>query len=284
MIGPATSGNMKAAREAANQNKIPLITGSATIDDLTVDKNGKLMPYIFRTCYKDSFQGHAMAVYVTKTLKLKKIAVLTDSTSDYSKGLSKYFDDTFKKNGGSIVDEESINSADKDFKAVLIKLKAKNPQGIYLPCYYEAASQIIKQARELGIKASFFGGDGYGDPGMVKLAGASNLKNVYYTNHYAPDSKEAAVLKFKQAFKKKYGKEPNAFNALAYDAANLLFSAIKKAGSTDGAKIKAALEQTTGFKAVTGTFSIDDKHNTVKSTVILKKDGSKDVYQATVQP
>lgn len=91
LLGPATSGNTKAASPAAMQNKIPLISASATADDITVDSNGKVREYIFKTCYSDSFQGIMMAEFAYNDLGLKNAAILNDSTSDYSKGVSKIF-------------------------------------------------------------------------------------------------------------------------------------------------------------------------------------------------
>lgn len=284
MIGPATSGAMKAVREVAEKYKVPTISGSTTAEDVTVKKDGKTYGYIFRTCFADSFQGHSMAMFATKNLKVKKVAMLVDNSTDYSKGLAKYFKSTFTKNKGKIIKEENFTAQENDFRAVLASIRSSKPDAIYLPAYTKEAGKIIKQAREMNIKVPILGGDGFGDPEIVKLAGKGNMKDVYFTNHYSPDSTEPEVAKFKKAYKAKFGKEPNAFAALAYDAAKLMFDAMKRAGSTDPDKIKAALENTKDYKGVTGKISIDGKHNSVKSTVIIKLDGAKSKYVTTVAP
>lgn len=274
LLGPATSGNTKAATPAAMQNKVPLISASATADDVTVDSNGKVRDYIFKTCFSDSFQGVMMANFATDDLKAKKAALLVDSTSDYSKGLSKSFKGTLQSKGGSVTTEEAYQAKDTDFKAVLTKIKGTNPDVLFVPGYYEEVGLIVKQARELGLNVPILGCDGYDSPKLTEIAGKDALKNVYYSNHYSSLDNSPEVVKFRDAFKKKYGKDPDAFNALGYDMAYFLADALKRAGAVDTEKLKDALASTKDFKGVTGQFSIDENHNPVKSITILEmKDG-----------
>lgn len=274
LLGPATSGNTKAASTAATQNKVPLISASATDDGVTVDKNGKVRDYIFKTCFSDSFQGVIMANFAYTDLGTKNAVILEDVGSDYSKGLSKSFDAQYTELGGKIVAKEAYQAKDSDFKAVLTKIKGANPDVVYLPGYYESAALIIKQARELGLTVPFLGGDGYDSPKLAELAGKENLSKVYFTNHYASSDTTPEVVKFKEAFKAKYNKEPDAFNALGYDLGYFAADAIKRAGSADREKIKKALAETKDFKGITGSISIDEKHNPVKSITVLEvKDG-----------
>lgn len=274
LLGPATSGNTKAATPAAMQNKVPLITASATADDVTVDSNGKVREYIFKTCFSDSFQGVMMANFATNDLKLTKAAVLVDSTSDYSKGLAKNFKGTYKKNGGTVLTEEAYQANDTDFKAVLAKIKNTNPDVLYVPGYYQEVGLIVRQARDMGLNVPILGGDGYESPKLAELAGKDALNNVYYSTHYSSMDTSPEAVKFRQAFTKKYGKEPDAFSALGYDMGYFLADALKRAGSTDSAKLTSALAATKNFKGVTGVFSMDKNHNPVKSvTIIQMKDG-----------
>lgn len=274
LLGPATSGNTKAASPAAMQNKVPLISASATADDVTVDSNGKVREYIFKTCFSDSFQGVMMANFATNDLKLAKAAVLVDSTSDYSKGLAKNFKETFKKNGGAILTEEAYQAKDTDFKAVLTKIKNTNPDVLFVPGYYEEVGLIVRQARDMGLNVPILGGDGYESPKLAEIAGKDALNDVYYSTHYSSKDTSPEVEKFREAFTKKYGKEPDAFSALGYDMANFLVDALKRADSTDSTKLKNALAATKNFKGVTGTFSMDKNHNPVKSvTIIQMKNG-----------
>lgn len=272
ILGAATSGNTKAAAPLANQYKVPMVSASATADDVTVDKNGKVREYMFKTCFSDSFQGVIMAKFAGEDLGAKKAAMLIDNSSDYSKGLA----DSFKKNyTGEIVAEEAYKSEDTDFKAVLTNIKAKNPDVLFVPGYYEEVGLIIKQARELGLDVPVLGGDGYDSPKLIELAGKDALNKVYYTNHYSSQDTSEEVTKFRDAFKAKYNKEPDAFNALGYDLGYLAADAIKRAGKAEPEAIKEALAATKDFKAVTGNLSMDEKHNPVKAITILEvKDGA----------
>lgn len=274
ILGPATSGNTKAASPIAVQNKVPLISASATADDVTVDNNGKVREFIFKTCFSDSFQGVIMANFAYEDLGKKNAVLLVDNTSDYSKGLAKSFKETFEKFGGKIIKEEAYQSKDTNFKAVLTAIKGLNPEVIYLPGYYEEVGLIVKQAREQGITTPILGGDGYESPKLAELAGKTALNEVYFTNHYSSKDNAEEVVKFQQAFKAKYNKEPDAFNALGYDLAYFLADAIKRTGEVDSVKLKDVIAATKDFKGITGNISIDANHNPVKSITILQmKDG-----------
>lgn len=273
ILGPATSGAMKATIPVITKNKIPVISASTTADDVTVDADG-VKEFVFRICYNDSFQGTVMANFALNNLNAKSAVMLIESTSDYSKGLAKNFEETFTKGGGTIVGQEAYVAKEKDFNAVLTKIKGMNYDVIFLPGYYEEAGLIIKQARALGIDKPILGADGFDSPTLLDLAGAEALNKVYFSNHYSSLDEDPLVKKFIEDFKKKYNKEPNAFHALGYDLGHFIADAIKRANSTDPVKIKDALAATKDFKAVTGSFSIDENHNPVKAIVVIElKDG-----------
>lgn len=274
LLGPATSGNTKAAIPAATQNKIPLVSASATADDVTVDSNGNVREYVFKTCFSDSFQGVMMAEFALKDLGFKNAAILADSTSDYAKGLSKAFKETFTGQGGKVLAEEAYQAKDTDFRAVLTNLKGLNPEVLFIPGYYEEVGLIVRQARELGLNVPILGADGYESPKLTEIAGKDVLNHVYYSSHYSSMDEAEEVVKFKENFKAKYGKEPDAFNALGYDLGYFFKDALERAGEANPEKIKDALAATKDFKGVTGTVSIDENHNPVKSvTIIEMKDG-----------
>jgi branched-chain amino acid transport system substrate-binding protein len=277
VLGPATSGSFKAEIPVATKNKIPVISGSATADDVTVDSNG-VKEYAFRICYNDSFQGTAMANFAMKNLSAKKAVIIMDSSSDYGKGLAENFIKTFTDAGGTIVSKEAYVAKDTDFNAILTKIKGMQYDVIYIPGYYQEAGLIIKQARAQGITAPVLGADGFDSPSLVELAGASALNDVYFTNHYSSLDKDPMVLKFIEDFKAKYKKDPDAFHALGYDLAKFVADGIKRAEKVDSESIKNALASTENFAGVTGSFSIDKNHNPVKAIVVI---GLKDGAQAT---
>lgn len=274
LLGPATSGNTKAASPAAMENKVPLISASATDDNVTMDSNGKVREYIFKTCFSDSFQGLMMAEFALNDLELKNAAILADSTSDYAKGLSKAFKERYTSLGGTVLAEEAYQEKDTDFKAVLTNLKSKNVDVLFVPGYYEEVGLIVRQARELGLDMPILGADGYESPKLTEIAGKDVLNHVYYSSHYSSMDTSEDVVEFNENFKAKYNNEPDAFNALGYDLGYFFKDALERAGESDREKLKEALASTKEFTGVTGTFSIDENHNPVKSvTVIEMKDG-----------
>lgn len=270
LLGPATSGNTKAATPAAMQNKIPLISGSATEDGITVDSNGNVRDYIFKTCFNDSFQGVMMAEFAFNDLGLKNAAILADTTSDYAQGLSKNFKEIFTNLGGSVLTMEAYQQKDTDFKAVLTNIKGKNPDVLFVPGYYEEVGLIARQAREMGLNIPILGGDGYESPKLIEIAGKESLNDVYYSSHYSPLDDTEEVVRFKENFQAKYGNDPDSFNALGYDMIYFLKDALTRAGEANPEKLKEALATTKDFKGVTGTLSIDEKHNPLKSVTILE--------------
>ena len=276
VLGPATSGAFKAEIPVANDNKVPVISGSATADDVTVDASG-VKEYAFRICFNDSYQGTAMANFAYKNLKVKKVVIILDNASDYSKGLAKSFKDTFTEVGGTIAAEEAFVAGETDFNAVITKIKDKDFDAIFIPGYYQEAGLIIKQARAQGIDVPIMGADGFDSPTLVELSGAAAANDIYFSNHYSSLDEESVVVDFIKAFKEKHDKDPDAFNALGYDLAKFACDGIGRAGGEGGEALKDALAGTEEFKGVTGTFSVDENHNPVKAVVVIEMQDGKQV-------
>ncbi|HPF21206.1 MAG TPA: ABC transporter substrate-binding protein [Syntrophomonas sp.] len=284
-IGPLTSGNVAGSTPVMMDNKIPLIAPAATAANVTVDdKTGATRDYIFRVCFIDPFQGTLMAQFAADNLKAKKAVIYGDTSSDYGKGLAEYFKKTFVEKGGEVIAEEGFVKDDRDFRAALTKIKGLNPDFIYIPGYYQEVAPLIKQARELGITAPMGGGDGWDSPDMVSVAGAAALNNTFFTNHYSSQDKDPKIVKFVEAFKAKYNKEPDAFAALGYDAVQLMVQGLKDAGEADPVKLAAAIAQIKDFEGITGKMSIDEQHNPVKAGVVIEfKDGAQ-IMNTRIQP
>ncbi len=282
--GIFTSSSAIAACNISETAKVPYLAVGATNPAVTVAKDGSTKPNTFRVCFIDPFQGTVGANFVTNELKAKTAAIYIDNSSDYSKGLADFFKKSFVANGGSIVAEEAYLQKDTDFKAVLTKIKATNPELIYVPGYYEEVGKIIKQARELGITVPIVGGDGWDSPKLPEIAGAEALNNTFFTNHYSPDSDSAESKAFVAAFEKEYNQKPDAPAVLGYDALKLMVDAIKRAGAADPAKVSKALAETKSFNAVTGALALNDKHDAVKSVTIIKFQDGKQAYCSTVNP
>ncbi len=285
VTGFTTSSNGIAASSVAEANKIPFVAAATTNPKVTINEaSGKAKDYTFRVCFIDPFQGTVGANFVLNTLKAKKAAIMVDNSSDYSKGLVAVFKPAYTAGGGTVVAEEAYLQKDQDFKTILTNIKAANPDVIYLPGYYEEVGKIVKQARELGITASFVGGDGWDSPKLAEIGGGAALNNTYFTNHYSVEDKSPKSRAFVEAYQKEYGQLPDAMAVLGYDAAYALVDAIKRAGSAEPQKIREALAATKNFPAVTGDLTLNEKHDAVKSAVIIEMKDGKQVYRETIKP
>ena len=285
MVAPATSGNVQATVQIANEHKVPIVTGSGTNELITVNEDGSVNEYAFRTCFIDPFQGIVAANFATDELKAKNVAIYTDSSSDYAKGLAAAFKAQLEENGGKVVKEEAYVADDVDFKSTLTNLKGANPDFIFIPGYYEEVGLIVKQARELGITVPLMGADGWDSPTLLELAGADALNNTYITNHYSSGDPDDKIQDFVKAFEAENGSAPNAFHALGYDTIYYLKDAIERAGdNVTGEEIAKQLAATKDLSLVTGTFTVDDKHNPVKSATVLEYvDGARE-FKTKVNP
>lgn len=270
VVGPATTGNTEAQLPIFTEAGIPMVSPSATGDDITFDEEGNVLEYFFRVCFNNSYQGRAGAAYAVDTLGAETAIVLIDQSSDYSQGLADNFIQTFEERGGTIVHQDSFQAGDTDFSAILTTAVTMDFDVIYIPAYYTESGLIIKQARELGIEQAIIGPDGFSSDVLVELAGAENARNIYYTDHFSNESEEPAVQEFLANYEAKFGKEGGTWSALGYDAAMLIIDAIERSGSTDPAEITAAIAATEEFEGVTGTFAIDENHNPVKPTVMIE--------------
>ncbi len=267
IVGPATTNAGTAEIPNITKAKVPSVSPSATDPNYTLQKNGKVQPFVFRACYQNNFQGGSAAKFVMNNIKAKRVAVYTDNSSDYGNGLAKAFKKTYK---GKIVDSQTFSEGDKDFNAVLTSFKAKKVDAIYVPGYYTEVGLIIKQARQIGIKAPIVGSDGMADPKLVQIAGAKNASKIYYTTPFSTQvaAKDPTASKFMSDFKNRYHEEAPTFSALAYDAVYMIKEAIENEKSDDSAKITKGLEQIKDFTGVTGKITVDKDHNPEKPIAV----------------
>ncbi|WP_341932202.1 ABC transporter substrate-binding protein [Streptococcus pluranimalium] len=263
IVGPMVSSAVASASPNAEKAAVPLVAPAATQDDLTVDKDGKTRPYMFRTTFIDSYQGEAISKFATDELKAEKVVLYYDNSSDYAKGIAKEFKKQYK---GEIVNESTFQAKDTDFQSALTKFKDADFDAVVMPGYYQEVGTIIKQAREMGIDAPIVGPDGFADDKLVELAGAKNASDVYYISGYSAKSSDKAA-DFAKAYKEKYGEEPSMFAALGYDSVYMVAEAAE--GAKNSAELAKNLAKTKDFEGVTGTMTIDKKHNPVKSVSVV---------------
>ncbi len=264
LVGEVASSLSLAVAPICQERGIPMLSPSSTNPTLT----GK-GDFVFRACFTDDQQGAYMATFAAKR-GYKKGAILMDVGQDYSKGLADVISREFPKLGGTIVGQESFQSGDKDFSAALTKLKGMDIDVVFLPGYYTEAGLIIKQARgESGLMVPFIGGDGWDSPQLVELAGESLNTDCYFVNHYSKSDERPKVQQFVSNFKAKFGFDPDALAACAYDAIYIVAAAINAAGSAEPKAIRDALAKTKDFDGVTGQITLNEQRDALKPCVVL---------------
>lgn len=279
IIGEAISGNTMAGNPISEAAKVPSVAPVAT--NPLVNQGKK---FAFRACFVDPFQGEVGARFARDNLKAQTAAVIIDTAQDYCVGLGNYFIKEFERLGGKIVSKTFIQTGDQDFSAQLSAVQSVKPDIIYAPNYYTEDALMAKQARDLGITAPILTGDGAQADTLLQIGGKA-VEGMYFTGHF---HKEAAATdrakEFIKRYETKYKKNADAFGALGADAYFLLLDAIKRAGATDGTKIRDALASTKDFQGVSGIMTMGEEGNPIKSMVINKVQGGNFVYVTTINP
>jgi branched-chain amino acid transport system substrate-binding protein len=224
-----------------------------------------------------------MAKFARDNLKANTAAVLYDVASEYNKGIAEIFKKEFEAMGGKLVAFESYTKDDKDFSSQLTKIKAANPDVLFLPNYYNEVPLQVQQARRLGLTCAIIGSDSWGSDELLKLGG-KDLEGCFFSTHYAPDIATPEAQKFIKEYEAKYGKKPDDVAALTYDSLNLLLTAISKAGSLDRQKVRDALANITEFEGVTGKMKFKGTGDPIKSAVIIQIKDGKFTYFDSVAP
>lgn len=277
LLGEVASSRSLEAAPICQQAGIPMISPASTNPKVT-----EVGDQIFRVCFIDPFQGTVLSKFALSK-GWKKVAILTDVKQDYSVGLSQFFKSHIVENGGEVVSEQSYSSGDKDFKAQLTAIKGTQPDAILASGYYTEAGLIALQARELQITVPLLGGDGWDSPSLVEVGGKA-IEGSFFSNHFSVEDPSPLIQEFLKKYRAKYNAEPDAMAALGYDSAMILADALKRAGTTEGAKLKEAIAQTKGFVAVTGKITLNAARNADKSAVMLVVKDGQFRYVETVAP
>ena len=279
VAGPTISATTAAVAPLADQSKLVTIAPAATSDSIETGN------YLFRTCFKDSYQGEVAARFAAENLKVKKVAVLYGTGDPYSSGVGEAFAKAAEKLGLEVVDKESSSSADDtEYSAQLQKIQASGAELLYAPYYYSVAGPyIIPQARSVGFEGYVMGPDGY--DGLKLTGDKSQYNKTYYTTHYsADDNTNTKVQDFIKSYKSKNNAEPNTFAALGYDTIYMIKQAIEKAGENATREdVRNAVAGMT-FDGVTGKFTMDKSGSPTKSVTVLEMKDGKPVYNTTVRP
>jgi branched-chain amino acid transport system substrate-binding protein len=278
LIGENASSRTLAAAPIAQSYGVPIISPSST--NVEVTKKGD---YVFRVCFIDSYQGGVLSSFAYRTLNARKAAILVDARNDYSVGLAAAFRERFEKEGGRIVGEMKYTEGDSDFSAQLTAIRDLQPDVLFVPGYYTDAGLVARQAKSLGLSATLLGADGWDSPKLAEIGGAA-VEGAYFSNHYSVDDPSPVGRRFVDAYRKRYRADPDSIAALSYDAVRLLADAIRRAGSTEGKRVRDALAGTRDFEGVTGRITMDADRNPIKPAVILQVSGGRFRFVTSVAP
>ena len=279
IVGSSTSGPTIAISTLAQRNRVVLISPSAT--NITVTDAGD---FVFRACFIDPFQGVVGADFAYDTLGSRRAAVLYDAGADYNTGLAEAFRDQFRTLGGQIVAFEAYQTGDVDFNAQVTRIRAANPDVVYLSNYLNDVRLQAIQLRDLGVNVPLVGGDGW--EGLVDIAG-NEMLNGFWTSGFASDTTDPRGVAFVRAFQTRFGRPASQFAALGYDAMMLLADGIRAAGTFDAPAVKDAMARIDG-SYVTGRIRFDSRRNPIKGASMLEiarvNGVLTNVYKTTVNP
>ncbi len=264
LVGPVTTTPTLAVAARAAADNMPMITASATAYDVT-----SAGANVFRACFLDPFQAQLMAQFAAESLKATKVAVIYDNTNDYSIGLSDSFQAKAKELGMEVVAVESAKENDADYTPQLSKIADAQPEAVFVCYYYETAALVLRQSVDVGLEAVMMGGDGWTDIQKQLLDAPELLESAVYCDSFSVEDDSPVAQAFVKAFSEKHGQTPAGFNALGYDAAKIMLTAMEKAGA--GADKQAIVDQlkATDLEAVTGHIKFDDHNDPIKSAFIM---------------
>ncbi len=279
VLGPKNSDTAISLGQRAGELKTPFIATNATHPRVTLDDSGRTKPYAFRACFTDPFQGTAMAAFASVRLNGKRAALYVDTLSEYSQGIGSFFEKEFIKRGGVIVYKNEYRGGETDFGKIKQELKNDNVDLVFIPGFSIDVSRFIPQARKAGFEGPIVGGDAWDIDTIRQLIGDSHLKNLFYADMFSADDNNIRVTEFKQKFMQlSEGRMPNAAAVLGYDATLVLLDAVKRADSVTGEGIRAALEQTKDIPGVSGTISMNRKHDVENSIIVMGVANGRSVF------
>ena len=284
IIGDVTTAPTVAVVVESQADNMPMITASATAASVTLAEDGTIYENMFRSCFIDPFQGSKMASFASEKLSAKTAAVIFNTGSDYSIGLSDSFQEQAATLGLELVAIESYADGATEFQSQLTNIAAKNPDVLFVPDYYSVVALVAQQANAAGLSAAMLGADGW-DTVLDVVSDSALLEGAYYCSGYSIQDTSEAVQTFVNNYKAKYDATPNMFAAQGYDAAMILFAAVAKAeeqsltAATDEYKaaIIAAMNAT-DMDCVTGHVTYDQYNNPEKTAAIINITGGEAAF------
>ncbi|RJP23276.1 MAG: branched-chain amino acid ABC transporter substrate-binding protein [Deltaproteobacteria bacterium] len=269
IIGPTLSNEMKVVGPEANASGVPIMGTSTTAKGIT-----QIGKYVFRNSLPESQAIPASIGKAVKKYNLKKVALLYGNDDVFTKSGYDTMKEVSEKLKLQVVTVQEFQKGQADYKAQLTRIASLKPDAIFCSALYEEGAVILSQARKMGIKIPFVGGNGFNSPKVIEIAKGAADGLVVATPWFA-ERNDPKVKAFVAKFEKTYGKKPDQFAAQAYDAFHIMTNALKAAGKADRDRLRDAMAATKGFQGVLGKFSFDAERDVVMDPVVLVIKGGK---------
>ena len=282
VIGSWGSSLSIASGQSFSSAGIPAIAPSATNPEVTAEND-----YYFRASFLDSFQGKVLAEMAHEELEAATAVILYEKGSEYSQGLAAFFKKEFTELAGSssgIIYEAGYESSETDFTSILEKIYKLKTDVIFAPGGFTQSAMLIRQAKRMGIRSQFLGGDTWETHEFLSLGGEAVEGSMLTTSFSSEKPVSWTSRRFIYRYKKKYGREPLSLSALGYDSYRIIIEAIKRAGTAeDGKKLRDEIASTSDFRGATGTISFDENGDALKDVVVMQVSSGKFKYHSTVR-
>jgi len=279
----SSSATNKLIQESKSHVIIAAINSSATLADMVVTERAgipQITPgstgasiteqgneWIFRTAANDEFQADALIRYAKEEMGITKVATFT-AADDYGQSGAKLLENAAEKYGVDLVNAPTYNNGDKDFKPQLISIKDTGAEAIFLWGLYTEAALISNQVEQVGLDVQLFGSSGMAATKLIELGGES-AQGLILTQTFLPDADIAKVTEFVQKYKEKFNEDPIPHGAQAYDTVYIIADAVKNIDSSDPAKLRDAIRETSGLELVTGNPEFNERGDDIGKRLLI---------------
>ena len=269
ILGPTLSTEMKVVAPEANASGVPIMGTSTTAQGIT-----QIGKFVFRNSLPESQAIPASVGKAVKKYDIKKVALLYGNDDVFTKSGFDTMKEVAEKLKLKIVTIETFQKGQADYKAQLTKIASLKPDAVFCSALYNEGGVILAQARKMGLKVPFVGGNGFNSPKVIEIA-QDAAEGLIVATPWFGERNDPKVRAFVAKYEKAYGKKPDQFAAQAYDAFHIMANALKAAGSADRSKLRDALAETRNFQGVLGEFSFDAERDVVMTPNVLIVKGGK---------
>jgi len=280
LIGPNRSSHAVVVGPIAQQYGIPMITTTATNPNVT-----NAGDFVFMASFTDSFQGAVMAQFAISDLDLSTAAVITRSGDLYTEGIAEFFISSFSELGGEIVANEFYEGDSSDFTTQLAHIASMQPDALFVSGFVQEITLITQQARQIpmlnadGEPTILLGADAW-DSELLYDGETTQIEGSFFSGHFSPDTNEPNARAFVDTYESIYESTPTGGVVVSYDAVQLFFQAVERAGSLDPEKVREQLAATENYIGATTIASYtENRHPTNSAVIFTIKDGKKQFYK-----